>query len=112
MPKMQEVFNYDKINDVHKEAAQEIIQILKSTGAEIQAELISKKFKLVEPVRYRLSDSYILKALQENGLHVSVQGFSAEHDMEYQIVNVIGDVRVWNSFSEKYIKNESNKVSE
>lgn len=112
MPEMQQVFNYDKINETHKEAAQEIVDVLKSVGAEIQAELVSKKFKLVEPTRYKLSESTILKLMEQHGMPVSIQGYTTENDMQYQIVNVIADVRVWNSFCEKYIKNESNKVSE
>jgi hypothetical protein len=60
MSKVQQVFNYDTINDTHKEAAGEIVDILKSMGAELQAELVSKKFKLVEPTRYKLSESTIL----------------------------------------------------
>lgn len=102
MTEILHVFNYDKINEVHKEAAQEIVDILKSTGAEIQAELISKKFKLVEPTRYKLSDSKILMELQNTGLPVSTQGFIKEGDFEYQIVSVIGDVRLWNEFYKKY----------
>jgi hypothetical protein len=50
--------------------------------------------------------------MQQHGMPVNIQGYSTENDMQYQIVNVIADVRIWNSFCEKYIKNESNKVSE
>lgn len=112
MAKIKEVFNYDKVNDVHKEAAQEIVNVLKSMGADIQAELISKKFKLVEPITYKLSESHMMTMLEKHGLPVMIQGFILENDMQYQIVNVMGDIRVWNSFFEKYIKNESNKISE
>jgi trimethylamine:corrinoid methyltransferase-like protein len=102
MENVKYIFNYDKINDTHKEAAQEIVDILKTCGAEMQAELISKKFKLVEPIRYKVTDSEILMALRSHGLPVTVQGFIKEGDVEYPIVNVIGDVRVWNEFLEKY----------
>jgi hypothetical protein len=112
MSKVQQVFNYDTINETHKEAAEEIVDILKSIGADIQAELVSKKFKLVEPTRYKLSESAILKLLEQHGMPINIQGYTTENDMQYQIVNVMADVRLWNSFCVKYIKNESNKVSE
>jgi hypothetical protein len=112
MSEIKKVFNYDTINETHKEAAQEIVDVLKSMGSEIQAELVSKKFKLVEPITYKLSESSMVTMLEKHGLPVMIQGFTLENDMQYQIVGVMGDIRLWNSFFEKYIKNESNKISE
>lgn len=108
MKKIKEIFNYDNINDAHKEAAEEIVDILKSAGAELQAELIKKKFKLVEPVRYNLKESEILKKMSDLKIPVTVQGWVKEGDIEYQIINAVADIRKWEEFWKINCKDENN----
>jgi hypothetical protein len=97
---MKPVFNYDKITDDQKEAAQEIVEFLEGSGNNLIADVIAEKFKLTPPNRYPIADIEVFKKFEELRMPVTVQGYSKENNVEYQIVNVIADVRVWEKFWE------------
>ena len=97
---MKPVFNYDKITDDQKEAAQEIVDFLDGCGNNLIANVISERFKLTPPKRYPIADVELFKKFEELRMPVSIQGYSKEDNVEYQIVNVIADVRLWEKFWE------------
>jgi hypothetical protein len=97
-----EMFDYGTISDEHKAAASEIVNMCNEMGQPLVAEFIKHKFKLVEPKRFDFKSSSFVKACEEAGIFVSVQGFVAEgtgpNEVQYQLCAVNEDIRKLDKF--------------
>jgi hypothetical protein len=96
---MQNVFDYGAINDHHKEAIQEVIDLARNTGNEMFAEVLKHKFQLVEPIRVEYKDTAFYKACTENDIHVWTMGYVQDgggNDPSipfYPVVSITEDIR-------------------
>lgn len=94
---MQPVFDYGSINNDHREAAVEIIGLLRQMGNELPAKIIAERFKLEEPKRFDFTTTKFAKACQEANVFLGVQGFLINQDdpekTEYPIVSISEDIR-------------------
>jgi hypothetical protein len=97
-------FNFDEVNEDHKDAVKEISKILKSLNQNILAEMIEQKFKLVKKPKYEKEESEFIQKAIEFGFNPTEQGITEDNGIEYPIVNIMADVREWNKFWEKYGK--------
>lgn len=106
--KTKHMFNYGDLNDHHKEAAEEIANLVAGAGNEMLSELIKQRFKVVSIPRYDIKESKFAQACIESGIFPSVQGYLQEGDgldkFEYPLVGVTEDVRKLEKLYE-YIKN-------
>lgn len=108
---LKELFNYEKITEEHKAAVREVISIMESSGMEVFAELLRKKFKIVENPCYDVRKSEMFNLMNKHGIYVTLQGHVTEDGVDYQYVNAIADIRNWDKLLE-IIKNENSKVPE
>ena len=72
------MFDYGCINEQHKEAIQEVVDLARASGNEVFAELLKHKFQLVEPVRVDHTTSEFYKKCQENDIKVWLMGYVQE----------------------------------
>jgi hypothetical protein len=91
------VFDYGSINDDHKAAAEEIVELLRQLGIELPIKVISERFKLVEPNRFDFTQTEFYKVCREVDVFLGVQGFVVNHadpeKTEYPIVSITEDIR-------------------
>jgi hypothetical protein len=86
-------FNYDNINDVHKEAAIEISKVLEELNQPMLGHLIKQKFKVVEIPKYDIATNKFLMACDAYGIFTSNQGYMIDNNVQYPIISVQTDVR-------------------
>ena len=86
-------FNYDNINDVHKEAALEISKMLEELNQPMLGELIKQKFKVVPIPEYDIKNSKFIMACDTYGIFVGNQGYMIEDNIQYPIMSVQTDIR-------------------
>lgn len=86
-------FNYDNINDVHKEAALEISKMLEELNQPMLGHLVKQKFK-VEPIpEYDIKNSKFIMACDAYGIFTSNQGYMVENNVQYPIICINTDIR-------------------
>lgn len=96
---MKNVFDYGAINDHHKEAIQEVIDLARNTGNEMFAEVLKHKFQLVEPIRVDYKETAFYKACTENDIKVWTMGYVQDgggNDPSipfYPVVSITEDIR-------------------
>lgn len=94
---MAPIFDYGSLNDDHRAAAQEIVEILQSMGNDHVAHAISHRFKLKEPNRMDHTKTKIFEACQTADIFLGLQGFLVDHSdpdkTEYPIVSISEDIR-------------------
>lgn len=95
-------FNFDEINDDHKEAIKEVSKILKSFNQDMMAEIIEQKFNLIKKPKFDKENSEFIQKAIDFGFNPTEQGIVEENGVEYPIVNIMADIRQWEKFWKKY----------
>ena len=114
MREVNHLFDYGDIKDEHKEAAQEIANMLIREGQQELADQIKSQFKIEEIPTYDLKESEFIKYCKEEGIFVSLQGWvrdlGGEDTLQYPLCAINEDVRVLNRLIET-IKKDAIKKS-
>ena len=101
-------FDYGNITNEHKSVVVEIVGLLKSMGQEEIAGLLNSRFKIVEPKRFKISDSQFVQACAANQIYCAVQGHvqsgTTLDSMQYPLVTMTEDIRKFERLFE-YINN-------
>jgi hypothetical protein len=95
MSDIKPVFDYNAVTVQHKEAADEIANLLAAMGQEMIAELIKEKFKIVEKPKFPFQETEFVKACSEVGIFCAVQGWLVDGsgNMEFPIISISDDCR-------------------
>lgn len=90
----EHVFNYDNLNDQHKEAAAEFLSLLeKHKDPLIVAEIIKKQFELVQKPKFKPDDSLFVQACAKSGMYVNIQGHVEDDGVLYPVCSITDDIR-------------------
>jgi hypothetical protein len=92
---IKEPFNYALINDEHKLAAEEIVNLCNQLGQPMIAEVIKNKFELIDRPKYDMEQSDFVKACSEIGIYCSIQGHRIDNGVEYPMVVINEDIRTF-----------------
>lgn len=96
------MFDYGNITDEQKSVVKEIAGFLEQSNQHQLAEVIRKRFKVVETPKYDIRQSKFYQEAQKAGLFVAVQGFVQEgidgDAMQYQLCAVCSDIRELDKF--------------
>jgi hypothetical protein len=97
-----DLFDYGNINDEHKKAILEVIDLANQLGNVTFAELLKHKFQIVEPKKYDLNDSEFITACNSNKINYNIQGYITEGPahapVHYPLVSITEDIRKLNDF--------------
>lgn len=102
----EEQFNYGDLNDSHKSAAQEILNLLNLyKDPLIVQEMIKKNFELNPKPKYDHSTSPFLAACNEINLPTNIQGWVDDNGTLYPLFFISADVRELDKLFFTIIKN-------
>ena len=105
------MFDYGNITDEQKSAVVEIATFLESSNQHQLADVIKKRFKVVETPKYDITQSKFYQEAQKAGVFVAVQGYVQEgldgDAMQYQLCAICDDVRNLDKFIDS-IKSSKN----
>lgn len=92
-------FNYGELNDNHKDAAKEILNLLQEyKDPLVVEEMIKKYFELTPKPKYDHSQSPFLKACADVGLPANLQGWVEDDGTLYPLFVMSGDIRLLDKF--------------
>jgi hypothetical protein len=96
--KHKSVFDYGNIKEEHKDAAVEILSLLKQTGTnELVCELIKQKFEIKEIPKYDVNTSTFGNFCKQKNIFVSTQGWIIEGEglekKQFPVVGINMDIR-------------------
>jgi hypothetical protein len=88
-------FDYDNLNESHKEAAAEAAQLVEKFYGKDIADLIRQKFGVVEVTKYDLTESLFFKLAAQHGVTVNVVGWIDESGSKviHPIISICDDIR-------------------
>ena len=90
----EEQFNYGELNDQHKKAAQEVLNLLEiHKDPLIVKELVTKHFQLVPKPKHDHSTSPFLAACEKTNMPANLQGWVEENGTLYPLFVFSGDIR-------------------
>jgi hypothetical protein len=98
---MKELFNYDTINESHKEAAEEIFDLLSSSGQPVLAELVKTKFRLLPKNRFDMNNTEFITRCKDSQIFAALQGWITEDGVDYPVVSITEDIRKLEEFIKK-----------
>jgi hypothetical protein len=114
MRDIKHLFDYGDITEEHKEAAEEIANILSREGHANLADQIKSRFKVEEVPTYNLEESEFMKYCKEAGIFISLQGWikdlGGDDTLQYPLCALNEDIRVLNKLVET-IKKDASKQS-
>ena len=95
MKNMSPVFDYGKITDEQKKAAEEICLLLQTLGQPLLSDLIKEKFGIVQTPKYNIDEHEFVKACMQAELHCAIQGFVKDGtgNIEYPVIAICDDSR-------------------
>ena len=102
---MEQLFNYRNIKQEHKEAAEEISNILSETGHPELAVLIKQRFDVIEKNYFSLENSIAFQKCCQHNINCAVQGHVLENGVHYPVVTICEDIRKLDQFIQN-INNE------
>lgn len=110
MENFNHLFDYGDIKKEHKEAAQEIANLLKNNGLEDISNEILSKFQIKEIPKYDMEGHPLLDCLKEANMVPVIQGHTREQksdgtQMEYPMLVLCDDVRKFENLYEVIRKN-------
>jgi hypothetical protein len=94
-----ELFDYRAINEEHKKAVQEVINLAKDAGNEDFAEYLKHKFEIIEPIKLEHTKTEFYRLCEKNDIKVWLMGWvqdgggldpSVPH---YPVVSITEDIR-------------------
>lgn len=86
-------FNYNNITDLQKDTIKEVCRICEERGMNDFSNELKVQFQIVEREKYDTTQNKFVQKCQENGLHISYQGFMVENNVEYPMIALTGDLR-------------------
>lgn len=86
-------FDYGSITEEQLEVVEEVINVLKQMGDDVAAELLTHKFKFVEPPKVDHTQSPFVKCCNELGIPVNLQGYVEDDGIGYPLVILSEDIR-------------------
>jgi hypothetical protein len=96
------MFDYGNITDEQKNVIKEVASFLENSNQHELADVIKKRFKVIETPRYDLTKSKFYQEAQKAGVFVAVQGFVQEgldgDAIQYQLCAVCDDIRNLDKF--------------
>ena len=96
------MFDYGNITDEQKSVVKEIAGFLESSNQHQLADVIKKRFKVVETPKFDLRKSKFYQEAEKAGVFVAVQGFVQEgldgDAIQYQLCAVCDDIRNLDKF--------------
>lgn len=103
----EEVFNYGELNEDHKKAAIEILNLLQTIkDPDIVSELIKEHFALTTKPKYDHSNSPFLKICEEINLPCNIQGWVEDNGVMYPLFILSGDIRKLDELIAKVLSNK------
>lgn len=90
----EQTFNYNDLNNNHKDAAKEILNLLQEyKDPLIVEEMIKKQFELNPKPKYDHSDSLFLKTCEKTGLPANLQGWVDDNGTLYPMYFISAEIR-------------------
>ena len=88
-------FNYGELNDNHKDAAKEILNLIQEyKDPLVVEEMIKKHFELAPKPKYDHSQSPFLAACEKINLPANIQGWVDDNGTLYPLFVLSGDIRM------------------
>jgi hypothetical protein len=95
------------LNQDHKDAAQEICDMLDEMGQSIIVPLIKERFRLIQRNRFVVDESKFAQIAKKHGVFFHAQGYVIEGDNEYPMILVSEDIRKLDSMIEDLTSNDN-----
>lgn len=100
-PYDQIVFDYGDINQDHKDAVIEVINLLRQMGQPDTAEMLKYKFKIEELPTFDPTKTRFWQLAKKNNINIASGGFTVENGTKYPYCTVDADIRVLEEFVDK-----------
>ena len=100
-PYQEIVFDYGDINQDHKDAVLEVLNLVKQMGQPEIAEMLKYKFQIEEMPTYDPEQTRFWKLAKKYGINIASGGFSIEEGVKYPYCTVDADIRVLEGLVDK-----------
>jgi thymidylate synthase ThyX len=101
------VFNYGEINNDHKDAVAEVMNILRTMQLDDIAEMLKYKFKIEELPIFDPTKTRFWQLAKKYGINIASGGYTLENGVKYPYCTLDADIRVLEDFVDKIREDRS-----